>query len=41
MKTETRYTELRPNPFTTYRDPETGKWIVVKVESKEVEVAVA
>ncbi len=41
MKTETRYTELRPNPFTTYRDPETGKWIVVKVESKDVEVAVA
>ena len=41
MKTETRYIELRPNPFTTYRDPETGKWIVVKVESKDVEVAVA
>ena len=41
MKTETRYTELRPNPFTTYRDPETGKWIVIKAESKEVEVAVA
>jgi len=41
MKTETRYTELRPNPFTTYRDPETGKWIVVKTESQKVEVAVA
>jgi len=21
---------LKPNPFTTYRDPETGVWIVVK-----------
>ncbi|HIK54369.1 MAG TPA: hypothetical protein IGS37_04300 [Synechococcales cyanobacterium M55_K2018_004] len=21
---------LRPNPFTTYRDPQTGQWIVVK-----------
>lgn len=21
---------LRKNPFTTYRDPETGRWIVVK-----------
>ncbi|WP_017660368.1 hypothetical protein [Baaleninema simplex] len=21
---------LRQNPFTTYRDPKTGRWIVVK-----------
>jgi len=21
---------LRTNPFTTYRDPETGRWVVVK-----------
>ncbi|GFE68750.1 hypothetical protein [Chroococcus sp. FPU101] len=21
---------LQPNPFTTYRDPNTGAWIVVK-----------
>lgn len=23
-------TSLRTNPFTTYRDPETGRWIVVQ-----------
>lgn len=22
--------QLRQNPFTTYRDPMTGKWVVVK-----------
>ncbi|MBD1912406.1 hypothetical protein [Leptolyngbya sp. FACHB-16] len=22
-------TALRPNPFTTYRDPDTGRWVVV------------
>jgi hypothetical protein len=22
---------LQPNPFTTYRDPKTGQWIVVKI----------
>ncbi|MEB3282058.1 MAG: hypothetical protein VKK42_24375 [Lyngbya sp.] len=21
---------LKSNPFTTYRDPETGRWVVVK-----------
>ncbi len=21
---------LRANPYTTYRDPQTGKWIVIK-----------
>ncbi|MEA5517629.1 hypothetical protein [Limnoraphis robusta] len=21
---------LQPNPFTTYRDPETGRWVVIK-----------
>lgn len=23
---------LQPNPFTTYRDPKTGTWIVIKVD---------
>ena len=23
------YKYLKPNPFITYRDPKTGKWIVV------------
>ncbi len=29
--------KLRPNPFTTYRDPETGIWKVLKanLESSE------
>ncbi|MBD2464409.1 hypothetical protein H6G89_25720 [Oscillatoria sp. FACHB-1407] len=22
--------QLRQNPFTTYRDPETGRWMVIK-----------
>ncbi|MBD2092938.1 hypothetical protein H6F67_24115 [Microcoleus sp. FACHB-1515] len=22
--------QLKPNPFTTYRDPATGRWIVVQ-----------
>ncbi len=26
---------LRPNPFHTYRDPETGKWKVVNSEGTE------
>ncbi len=21
---------LRPNPFGTYRDPQTGKWLVIR-----------
>lgn len=25
---------LRQNPFTTYRDPETGVWVVVKTMSQ-------
>lgn len=25
---------LQPNPFTTYRDPKTGKWIVVESQPK-------
>ncbi len=25
-----RYKNLQANPFTTYRDPQTGRWIVVK-----------
>jgi hypothetical protein len=24
---------LQQNPFTTYRDPDTGRWIVVKSET--------
>jgi len=27
---------LQSNPFTTYRDPQTGKWIVVKQEQHKV-----
>lgn len=27
MKIYNKY--LKPNPFITYRDPETGKWIVI------------
>ncbi|HIK28375.1 MAG: hypothetical protein N3E45_00860 [Oscillatoriaceae bacterium SKW80] len=26
---------LRKNPFNAYRDPETGRWIVVKTEQEE------
>lgn len=29
---------LQPNPFTTYRDPKTGSWIVVKSEPNELYV---
>ena len=25
---------LKNNPFTTYRDPKTGKWVVVKQSPK-------
>ena len=28
---------LKSNPFTTYRDPQTGKWIVVNQEENKVE----
>jgi hypothetical protein len=24
---------LRTNPFTVYRDPNTGKWIIIKLSS--------
>ena len=27
---------LRPNPFHTYRDPDTGKWVVVESASSEI-----
>lgn len=27
--------QLRPNPFTAYRDPETGQWVVVKPKSQQ------
>jgi hypothetical protein len=39
MATQSSSKELRPNPFIAYRDPETGKWIVVKSEARDVEVA--
>ncbi|WP_421657745.1 hypothetical protein [Leptothermofonsia sp. ETS-13] len=26
---QTGQRSLRPNPFTTYRDPKTGRWIVI------------
>ena len=28
---------LRSNPFHTYRDPETGKWLVVESASSETQ----
>jgi len=27
--TKTCSASLKPNPFTTYRDPKTGRWVVV------------
>ncbi|MGB3404296.1 MAG: hypothetical protein WBA77_16545 [Microcoleaceae cyanobacterium] len=33
--------QLKINPFTTYRDPETGRWIVIKTELREVEKKMA
>ncbi|VXD22212.1 hypothetical protein PL8927_740017 [Planktothrix serta PCC 8927] len=41
MAAQSSSKELRPNPFIAYRDPETGKWIVVKPQTRDVEVAVA
>lgn len=26
---------LRKNPFTSYRDPVTGQWIIIKQEQQE------
>ena len=26
---------LRQNPFMTYRDPDTGKWLVVKQQQQQ------
>ncbi|MDB9525618.1 hypothetical protein PN498_06435 [Oscillatoria sp. CS-180] len=31
---------LKGNPFSTYRDPSTGKWIVVK-QKKSMDKAIA
>ncbi len=28
--------QLRTNPFTTYRDPKTGRWVVVKPKVQEI-----
>ena len=41
MATQLSAKELRPNPFIAYRDPQTGKWIVVKPEAKDAEVVAA
>lgn len=27
--------QLRHNPYTTYRDPMTGRWIVIKPEQQK------
>jgi hypothetical protein len=27
---------LKSNPFTTYRDPQTGKWTVVKPQENKI-----
>lgn len=32
---------LKENPFITYRDPTTGKWVVVKAEPQKLEPQVA
>lgn len=37
MDIQPRDKKLKPNPFTAYRDPETGKWMVVKSEEKKTE----
>jgi len=31
--------ELRPNPFTTYRDPETGQWLVIRQMMEKAAIA--
>lgn len=28
---------LKPNPFTTYRDPKTGEWIVIQTDVAQVD----
>ena len=28
---------LKPNPFNTYRDPETGRWIVIKDQESSLQ----
>ncbi|MEO0408978.1 MAG: hypothetical protein AAF289_16670 [Cyanobacteria bacterium P01_A01_bin.135] len=32
---------LKPNPFTTYRDPHTGRWVVVREQPAYFSQAVA
>lgn len=41
MDIQPRENKLKPNPFTAYRDPETGKWVVIKSEEKKTETRVA
>lgn len=33
---QTTNQNLRSNPFNAYRDPNTGRWVVVKSEALEV-----
>ncbi len=32
---QTNNKNLRPNPFSAYRDPNTGRWVVVKSEATD------
>ena len=32
---KTKDEKLKPNPFTTYRDPETGKWLVMRPSAQK------
>ena len=32
---QTNNKNLRPNPFNAYRDPNTGRWVVVKSDALE------
>ncbi|MGC9523960.1 MAG: hypothetical protein ACP5D7_00295 [Limnospira sp.] len=41
MDIQPREKKLKANPFTAYRDPETGQWVVIKSEEKKTETRVA
>ncbi|BAI91719.1 hypothetical protein SPLC1_S260450 [Arthrospira platensis C1] len=41
MDTQIGYKKLKSNPFTTYRDPISGKWIVIKSEEKKTQAQAA
>ena len=36
MKPKNSYKSLKSNPFNVYRDPTTGKWVVVKSCQKSI-----